>query len=39
MGFLTNIQLKARYYCQDNDVHLIPFGGDHPIIIEPMTRT
>ena len=33
MGFLTNIQAKARYYCEDNDAHLIPFGGDHPIII------
>ena len=39
MGFLTNIQAKARYYCEDNDAHLIPFGGDHPIIIEAMTRT
>ena len=39
MGFLTNIQAKARYYCQDNDAHLIPFGGDHPIIVEAMTRT
>ena len=39
MGFLTNIQAKARYYCQDNDAHLIPFGGDHPIIVEAMKRT
>ena len=39
MGYLTNIQAKARYYCEDNDAHLIPFGGDHPIIIEAMTRT
>ena len=39
MGFLTNIQAKARYYCEENDAHLIPFGGDHPIIVEAMTRT
>ena len=39
MGFLTNIQAKARYYCQENDAHLIPFGGDHPIIVEAMRRT
>ena len=39
MGFLTNIQAKARYYCQDNDAHLIPFGGDHPIIVEAMRQT
>ena len=38
MGFLTNIQAKARYYCQDNDAHLIPFGGDHPIIVEAMRQ-
>ena len=39
MGFLTNIQAKARYYCQDNNAHLIPFGGDHPIIVEAMRQT
>ena len=39
MGFLTNIQAKARYYCEENEAHLIPFGGDHPIIVEAMTRT
>ena len=39
MGFLTNIQAKARYYCQENNAHLIPFGGDHPIIVEAMRRT
>ena len=38
MGFLTNIQAKARYYCQENNAHLIPFGGDHPIIVEDMRR-
>ena len=36
MGYLSNIQAKARYYCEDNNAHLIPFGGDHPIIIEAM---
>ena len=39
MGYLTNIQAKARYYCEENESHLIPFGGDHPIIVEAMTRT
>jgi len=39
MGFLTNIQAKAKKYCLDNDAHLIPFGGDHPIIVETMRRT
>ena len=39
MGFLTNIQAKARYYCQENNAHLIPFGGDHPIIVEAMRQT
>ena len=39
MGFLTNIHAKARYYCQDNNAHLIPFGGDHPIIVEAMRQT
>ena len=36
MGYLTNIQAKARYYCEENESHLIPFGGDHPIIIQAM---
>jgi hypothetical protein len=37
MGYLTNIQAKARYYVeQTNGSRLIPFGGDHPIIIEAM---
>ena len=36
MGFLTNIQAKAKKYCLDNDAHLIPFGGDHPIIVRAM---
>ncbi len=39
MGFLTNIQAKAKNYCLKHGAHLIPFGGDHPIIIEAMTRT
>ncbi len=39
MGYLSNIQHKARVYCEENESHLIPFGGDHPIIIEAMTRT
>ena len=39
MGFLTNIQAKAKKYCLDNEAHLIPFGGDHPIIVEAMTQT
>jgi len=38
MGYLTNIQHKARVYCEENEAHLIPFGGDHPIIIEAMCR-
>ena len=36
MGFLTNIQAKAKKYCLDNEAHLIPFGGDHPIIVRAM---
>ena len=39
MGYLTNIQSKAKKYCFDNGAHLIPFGGDHPIIIEAMRQT
>ena len=39
MGFLTNIQAKAKKYCLDNGAHLIPFGGDHPVIIEAMRQT
>ena len=39
MGFLTNIQAKAKNYCLKHGAHLIPFGGDHPIIIEAMTQT
>ena len=39
MGFLTNIQAKAKKYTLDNEAHLIPFGGDHPIIVEAMKRT
>lgn len=38
MGFLSNIQHKARVYCEENGADLLPFGGDHPIIIEAMTR-
>ncbi len=36
MGYLTNLQHKARVYCEKNGAHLIPFGGDHPIIVEAM---
>ena len=37
MGYLTNIQAKARYYVEENEgAQLIPFGGDHPILIEAM---
>ena len=39
MGYLTNIQSKAKKYCFDNGAHLIPFGGDHPVIIEAMRQT
>ena len=39
MGYLTNIQAKAKKYCFDNGAHLIPFGGDHPVIIEAMRQT
>ena len=39
MGFLTNIQAKAKNYCLKHEAHLIPFGGDHPIIIEAMRQT
>ena len=39
MGFLTNIQAKAKKYCLEHGAHLIPFGGDHPIIIEAMRQT
>ena len=39
MGLLTNIQAKAKKYCLDNGAHLIPFGGDHPIIIESMRQS
>lgn len=35
MGFLTNIQAKAKKYAIEHEkTSLIPFGGDHPIIIE-----
>ena len=36
MGYLSNIQHKAKVYCQENGAHLIPFGGDHPIIVQAM---
>jgi len=39
MGYLTNIQAKAKKYCFKNGAHLIPFGGDHPIIVEAMRQT
>jgi|SRR6185312_9059228 len=30
MGFLTNVQAKARAYCQTTGAHLMPFGFDSP---------
>ena len=36
MGFLTHIQYVAKEYCVMNGSHLIPFGGDHPIIVKAM---
>ena len=39
MGYLTNIQAKAKKYCLKNAAHLIPFGGDHPVIVEAMRQT
>ena len=39
MGYLTNIQAKAKKYCLKNGAHLIPFGGDHPVIVEAMRQT
>ena len=36
MGFLTHIQYVAKEYCLDSGAHLIPFGGDHPIIVRAM---
>jgi len=40
MGYLSNIQAKAKRYVEQNEgASLIPFGGDHPIIIEAMKNT
>jgi hypothetical protein len=40
MGFLTNIQAKAKQYAlQTPNCGIIPFGGDHPIIIEGIRKT
>ena len=37
MGYLTNIQAKAKNYVRNAEgAQLIPFGGDHPVIIEAM---
>jgi hypothetical protein len=30
MGFLTNVQAKARTYCEATGAHLMPFGFDSP---------
>jgi hypothetical protein len=39
MGFLTNIQAKAKQYSIENkNCGLVPFGGDHPIIIEGIKK-
>ena len=37
-GYLHVVQYHAKNYCEENGAHLIPFGGDHPIIIEAMCR-
>lgn len=35
MGYLTNIQAKAKKYVEETPGSaLVPFGGDHPIILE-----
>lgn len=40
MGYLSNIQSKARKYVEVTEgASLVPFGGDHDIIIEGMCRT
>jgi hypothetical protein len=40
MGFLTNIQSKAKQYAlRTEKCGIIPFGGDHPIIIEGIRKT
>jgi len=36
MGYLTNLHHKSKKYSEENNFHLLPFGGDHPIIIESM---
>lgn len=33
MGFLTNVQAKARRYCEENGASLLPFGLDDPHFI------
>ena len=38
MGFLSNLNYKAQKYCEENNSHLVPFGGDSPIIIEAMSN-
>ena len=30
--------INHEKYCEENNSHLLPFGGDHPIIIESMTN-
>lgn len=40
MGYLNVIQSAAKQYSRKTEsCHLIPFGGDHPIIIESMKNT
>ena len=39
MGYQSNLNSKAKEYCTANGAHLIPFGGDHPIIVNEITRT
>lgn len=37
MGFLTNLQYHARTYVEETPgASLVPFGGDHPIIVQAM---
>lgn len=39
MGYLTNIQSKAKKYAENNEgCGIVPFGGDHPIIIETIKK-
>ena len=40
MGFLSNVQSKARVYVSGKkNCSIIPFGGNHPIILNAITKT